>query len=96
MNHFFHANVFLKETAFHTLKFRKAQVYRSIAYRSKWRGPIEGTVIMLAPGSFPLNVTCSIYASWLQLENRAQIHIISIHEVLVWSSLVNNVHYESD
>ena len=31
----FQANVFLKETAFHTLKFRKAQVYRSIAYRSK-------------------------------------------------------------
>ena len=52
--------------------------------------------MILARGSFPLNLTYSIYASWLQLENKAQIHIIFIHEVLVWSSLVNNVHYELD
>ena len=37
---------------------------------------------MLAPGSFPLNLTYSIYASWLQLKNKAQIHIIFIQEFL--------------
>ena len=52
--------------------------------------------MILARGSFPLNLTYSIYASWLQLENNAQIHIIFMHEVLVWSSLVDNVHYELD
>ena len=92
----FHANVLFKETAFLTLTFIKAQVYRSIAYRSKWRCPIEASIMVLAPGSFSLNLTCSIYAFWLQLENKAQIHIIFIHEVLVWSSLVNNEHYELD
>ena len=91
----FHANVLFKDTAFLTLMFIKAQAYRSIAYRSKWRCPIEG-IIMLAPASFPLDLSCSIYASRLQLENKAQNHIIFIHEVLVWSSLVNNEHYELD
>ena len=77
------------------MTFRKAQVYRSIAYQSKWRCPIEG-IMILSSGSFSLNLNCSIYASWLQLENNAQIHLIFIHDVLVWSSLVNNVHYELD
>ena len=46
-------------------------------------------------GSFSLNlITYSIYASWIQLENKAQIHIIFINEFLVWSSPVNNVDYE--
>ena len=52
--------------------------------------------MILASGSFSLNLNCSIYESWLQLENNAQIHLIFIHDVLVWSSLVNNVHYELD
>ena len=52
--------------------------------------------MILARGSFPLNLTYSIYASWLRLENTAQIHKIFIHEVLVWSSPVNNVHYKLD
>ena len=52
--------------------------------------------MILARGSFPPNLTYSIYASWLQLENKAQIHKIFIHEVLVWSSPVNNVHYKLD